>query len=229
MRVLAGVVSGVLLLAGCTTAEPTADPASSAAPQPDGGAAAAEAFAPEAMPSPEAIAPQWTIEEEPEGGSHAEEGSASDWLVPRDPAELVWGLGALGCPQTVGAERYPLAAAAQQGRYRTEDGNHAVALQLRFDEPAQAAELLSAMGQDAEGCVGPEPDALGGYERRYTVTTTTPDALQVSFREFGPGTSASTWHVLGAHSDGWVGLFYVERTDGSAAGLPDPAVLLPGD
>ncbi len=84
------------------------------------------------------------------------------------------------------------------------------------------------MGQDAAGCTGPAPDPVGGYERRYAVTTTTPDALQVSFREFGAGTSASVWHVLGARSDGWVGLLYVERAGDAVAPLPDPAVLLPG-
>jgi hypothetical protein len=140
----------------------------------------------------------------------------------------VWGLGALGCPQTVGAQQYPLAAAAQQGRYRTETGTHAVALQLRFDEPAQAAELLSAMGQDAQGCTGPPPEPGRSYERRYTVTSGTPDALQVSFREFGPGTGAAVWHVLGVRAGGWVGLLYVEDAGGSAAALPDPSVLLPG-
>ncbi len=226
MRSIAGVVCGVLLLTGCTGSQPTADPTTSAAGQPAGDA---EAIAPEAMPSPEAISPQWTLDEEPEGGGHAEEGSeAESWLVPRDPAELVWGLGALGCPQTVGAEQYPLAAAAQQGRYRTEAGAPAVALQLRFDDPSQAAELLSAMGQDAAGCTGPAPDPVGGYERRYTVTSSTPDALQVSFREYGAGASASVWHVLGARRDGWVGLLYVERSGDSTVPLPDPGVLLPG-
>ena len=127
----------------------------------------------------------------------------------------------------MGAEQYPVAAAAQQGRYRTEEAAAAVALQLRFDDPAQAGELLWAMGRDAAGCSGPDPDPGGAYERRYTVTTSTPDALQVSFREFGPGTGASVWNVLGVRNESWVGLLYVERAEGSTAPLPDPAVLLP--
>ena len=78
MRWTIAALCGGLLLTGCTGSQPAADPAPSAAEQPSAGAGA---IAPSAMPSPEVIAPQWTVDEEPEGGAHAEGGMFTPrWL-----------------------------------------------------------------------------------------------------------------------------------------------------
>lgn len=222
MRVLAPVLCAAVLLAGCSSQVPATQPSTGAAPS-----APTAPIEPLAMPQPQRIDESWRVDDQPEGGGHPQDGAAASWLAPRDPAELVWGLGALGCPQTVGPGAYPLPRWAQQGRYRTADGSAAVALQLRYEQAADAGELLTAMGRDAAGCSGPEPVAPSSYERRYVVGASTPDSLQVSFKEYGPGVSGSTWHVLGARAGEWVGLFFVEQPGTAGIELPDPGVLLP--
>lgn len=221
MKPLVLAACAVALLAGCSSGAPTESQPASSGPSP--GVAATQ---PPAMPSPQEIDDTWRIDDEPEVGEQPVDGAAGSWVASRDPAELVWGLGALGCPQTVGPAAYPLPVDAMQARYRTADGSAAVGLRLRFEQATDAGALLAAMGRDAVGCIGPAPVTSGPYERRYEVERSTPDALDMSFREYGSGASNSTWHVLGARSDARVGIFFVEERPGTPIRLPDPRTLL---
>ncbi len=228
-------LAGVILLGGCfagtgdappvTTAPAAGDRPTEPADAPDSAPGAAP-VTPE-VPAPAQLGEAWTVDDSPEGGLHTENDSTG-WLSPRDPEELVWGLAPLGCPGAAGAATYPRPASALQGRYRTPQGSHAVALSMQFDTPQGAAVMLASLGGDAATCTAPRAAGDGAYSRLYRVFPAPADSLHLAYTEAGPGASDSTWHVLGARSGSALALLYTEERPGETVQLPDPFDLLAG-
>jgi hypothetical protein len=149
---MVALVAAAVLSAGCSSAPPS-EPAAAPTPSPTPHPTVSQTTPTPtrtrtSFPAPAALGAGWKYRSASGDAGHSEGAEASS--VERDPSEVVALAVPLGCPRPA---EMPSAESAHEVGYSFR-GRAAIAIRLRFAEPAQAAAFVRARRTNLEGCVG---------------------------------------------------------------------------